>query len=57
MKFLNGSIHYRLNGFINHLGDKMESGHYQAYVRHPETRSNWIWIDDDQVKEIECSKL
>lgn len=29
------NVKYKLNSFINHMGSTLESGHYQAYVRHP----------------------
>jgi ubiquitin C-terminal hydrolase len=40
---------YKLIAFINHMGKNAESGHYQAYIRHPRQDNKWLNFDDDFV--------
>jgi ubiquitin C-terminal hydrolase len=51
----NRNVKYKLNSFINHMGSSLESGHYQAYVRHPK-EERWLNFDDAYVTEQDCQK-
>mgnify|MGYP002345526216 FL=1 len=48
---------YKLIAFINHMGKNAESGHYQAYVRHPRDDLKWLNFDDEFITQSPYSKV
>lgn len=47
---------YKLIAFINHMGKNAESGHYQAYIRHPKV-DKWLNFDDEFITETPHTKV
>lgn len=62
---------YELRGVITHQGASADSGHYTAYVKQQERKSDvaqtgekrregegkWWWFNDDKVTEVEAEKI